>query len=402
MISLLKPLPPDPILKVMGAARKDPRPDKIDLGVGVYCDEKGETPVMQAIKEAEIRLLAVQTSKRYVAPEGDRDYVALTAELAFGAAGAEMVGVQSVGGTGALRVGMDLLRRAGTRRVLLPVPSWPNHPPVIEAAGLERVEARFFDVAAQRVAFDGILEAMANLDPGDAVLLQGSCHNPLGADLTPAQWDALARECAARDLVPFVDIAYQGLGDGLEADVAGVRRLLAHVPQAVFAVSGAKTFGVYRERVGAIFVHCPPSSRAAIASTINAVTRANYSMPPDHGAAAVRIVLGDPGLRELWARELETMRSRLRRTRAALAGLDIPGLPLDAIDAQKGMFSTLPLSLSQIEHLRTEHAVYMTDSGRINIAGFREGDVARFAGALRDAVRHEPERKVVRLRAGAS
>lgn len=390
MISSLKPQPPDPLLKVMRAVRDDPRANKMDLGVGVYRNENGETPIMRAVKEAEGRLLASQTTKAYVGQEGDRDYVALTGELALGKAGADAVSVQTVGGTGALRLGMDLLSAAGARRLLLPVPSWPNHPPLITAAGLEMIETPFFDKDAQHIDFEGILEAMEGLTAGDAILVQGCCHNPLGADFDSAQWRALARECAARDIIPFIDIAYQGLGKGVETDVAGVRGLLADVPQAIIAVSGAKTFGLYRERVGAIFVHCPPKLREAVASTLNVITRANYSMPPDHGAAVVRTVLNDSELRGMWAQELEAMRARMQHTRAALAAADVGGLPMRAIGAQNGMFSTLPLSPAQIKYLRTEHAIYMTDSGRINIAGFREGDAARFVTALRDTVaRHD-------------
>lgn len=385
MINDLAPKPADPLLKIIKMFREDPRTDKIDLGVGVYRNESGATPVMAAIKEAEKRLVAEQTTKTYVDQQGDAEFLRLMGELAFGGGARDLVSIQAVGGTGALRLGFDFLRVAGCKRVLLPTPSWPNHPGLITAAGLAQVDVTFFDVASQRINIEPLLEAIAKLAPGDAVLLQGCCHNPLGADFDTAQWAALAAACTAAQITAFVDVAYLGFGDGLERDAQGVRHILANVPNVIVAVSAAKSFGIYRERVGALYVKAQPEARAAVQSNLFALARTNYSMPPDHGAACVRTVLADPALRAMWAEELESIRAQMLKTRAALAGARVNALPMQLIAAQKGMFSTLPLTPAQIEALRVTHGVYMTDSGRINVAGLPEREVARFLEALRAA-----------------
>jgi aromatic-amino-acid transaminase len=383
MIEALAPKAPDPLLKIIKMYREDPRREKIDLGVGVYRDETGETPVMKAVKEAERRLWEAQTTKTYVGQQGDVEFLRLLGELSFGPMAREFVSIQAVGGTGALRLGCDLLRESGARRVLLPAPSWPNHPAIIAAARLERVDVPFFDVAEQRIDLDGLIAGFARAERGDAVILQACCHNPLGADFTLPQWLRLAEEIAARGLIPFLDLAYQGFGDGIEEDVAGARALLERVPEAIVAVSGAKTFGVYRERVGALFVKAPETARHAVMSNLAAIARANYSMPPDHGAALVREVLADPALRAAWAAELDHIRAHIKRTRAALAAVRINSIPMHLIGGQKGMFSTLPLSPEQITDLRETHGVYMTDAGRINVAGLPANEFDRFINALK-------------------
>lgn len=383
MLTDLEIRPPDPLLKLIKAFRDDQRADKIDLGVGVYRDESGNTPIMKAVKDAESRLLAAQNTKTYVGQQGDIEFLRLFGELVFGEMNAEFVAQQAVGGTGALRLGFELLRASGAKRVAMPTPSWPNHPAIIAAAGLERVDAPFFDIATQSIELNGLLAAIARLERGDAVLVQGVCHNPLGADFSSEQWAQLAAAAVARGVIPFVDIAYVGFGDGVDEDVAGVRAFLAQVPEAVVATSGAKTFGLYRERVGAVFVKTPPAARQAVATNLAAIARANYSMPPDHGAACVREVLGDPNLRATWREELDTIRAHIKKTRAALATARINSIPMQRIAAQKGMFSTLPLTSAQISTLRDEHGIYVTDDGRINVAGLREADIPRFLEALR-------------------
>lgn len=226
MIDDLAPKPADPLLKIIKMFGDDPRADKIDLGVGVYRDEHGATPVMAAIKQAEQRLAAQQSTKTYVGQQGDAEFLRLMGELAFGDGVRDLVSIQAVGGTGALRLGFDFLRAAGAKRVLLPTPSWPNHPGLIDAAGLKQVDVKFFDLDAQRIEITPLLAAIGQLAPGDAVLLQGCCHNPLGADFDTAQWAALAKACAEARVVAFVDVAYLGFGDGLEQDAAGVRHVL--------------------------------------------------------------------------------------------------------------------------------------------------------------------------------
>jgi aromatic-amino-acid transaminase len=383
MLDTLQTRAPDPLLKIIKMFREDPRADKIDLGVGVYKDASGNTPVMAAVKEAERRLLEAQKTKAYVGQQGDVQFLELLGELAFAGASRELVSIQAVGGTGALRLGCDLVRASGGKRVILPSPSWPNHPALIAAAALERVDVAFFDVATQRIDLDGLIAGFDEARPGDAVILQACCHNPLGADFSLEQWKTLADALAERGLIAFLDLAYQGFGDGIEEDVAGARLILQRVPNVIVAVSGAKSFGVYRERVGACFVKAGPQSRAAVQSNLFALTRANYSMPPDHGAACVREVLADAGLRASWRAELDQIRAHIKGTRAALAEQRVNSIPMHLIAAQKGMFSTLPLSEAQIVRLREEHAIYMTDAARINVAGLRRADTPRFVEALK-------------------
>jgi aromatic-amino-acid transaminase len=383
MIDDLAPKPPDPLLKIIKMFREDPRSDKIDLGVGVYRDENGNTPVMAAVKEAERRLVNEQPTKTYVGQQGDVEFLRLIGELAFGAHAHNLVSIQSVGGTGALRLGCDLLKNAGAKRVLLPTPSWPNHPAIIAAARLEQIDVPFFDIAKQEIDLDGLIGGFSKAEPGDAVILQGCCHNPLGADFSLKQWQRLADVLTDHRLVAFIDFAYQGFGDGIEEDTAGVRHILSTVPNVIIAVSGAKSFGLYRERVGALFVKAPEASRAAVQSNLFAIARANYSMPPDHGASCVRVVLSDSGLRVMWANELDQIRGHMKKTRAALAAARINSIPMTMIGAQKGMFSTLPLAEAQVAVLREQFGVYMTDAARINVAGLPENETARFLEALK-------------------
>jgi len=383
MIETLAPKSPDPLLKIIRMFREDPRTDKIDLGVGVYKDATGATPIMHAVKDAEALLLATQKTKTYVGQQGDVTFLELVGQLVFGDIAYEMTAIQAVGGTGALRLGCDLLRESGARRVVLPQPCWPNHPSIVRAARLEPVDAPFFNIAEQRIDMEELISALTGAEPGDAIILQACCHNPLGADFSLSQWIELADALNARGLIPFLDLAYQGFGDGIDEDVAGLRALVARAPEAVIAVSEAKSFGIYRERVGALFVKAAPRARQAVMSNLAAIARANYSMPPDHGAAIVREVLADEALRQSWRDELDQIRTHIKRTRRLLAEARVNSLPMHLIAAQKGMFSTLPLNEAQVNTLREQHGVYMTDAARINVAGLREADVPRFVEALK-------------------
>jgi aromatic-amino-acid transaminase len=387
MLTALTPRAADPLLKIIAMYREDPRADKIDLGVGVYKDESGNTPVMRAVKTAEQRLLDGQITKSYVGQQGDVEYLNLFGEMAFGAIAPDLVSIQSVGGTGALRLGFDLLKVSGAKRVLVPTPTWPNHPAIIRASALEQIDAAFFNVAEQKIDLDALLSAFKKLEPGDAVLLQGCCHNPLGADFDMPQWKAITDAIIAHKLIAYIDVAYVGFGDGVEEDVAGVRHVLANAPEVIVSTSGAKSFGLYRERVGALYVKSEAASRNAVRSNLFAIARANYSMPPDHGAATVREVLKDATLRQSWRDELDHIRAHIKGTRAALAASRVNAIPMHLIAAQKGMFTTLPLNQAQIDTLRTEHGIYMTDSARINVAGLRDADTERFLAALASVTR---------------
>jgi aromatic-amino-acid transaminase len=370
----------------MAEFRSDPRDGKIDLGVGMYRNEAGITPVMRAVKAAERQLLETQTTKGYLGPEGDPVFVDLLRPIVFGTkwAGSDRaVGVQTPGGTGALRLGAELIGVASPRaKVWLGEPTWPNHRPLITAARLAIEPFKHFDRKAQRLLFDDVMQAIGRADAGDFVLLQACCNNPTGADFDRAQWRTIAETLAKRGLIPFFDFAYQGLGDGLDADAAGVRLVLDHVEEALIAHSCDKNFGVYRERVGALFVIAANGRAASAAYTqVQALARANWSMPSDHGGAVVRLVLGSEPLRRDWSAELDAMRARIAQNRAKLAAFDARLAP---IAGQRGMFSLLDIAPETAARLKQEHAIYMVGSGRMNVAGFRdESEVERFASALR-------------------
>ncbi len=375
--------PPDALLALIGAYRRDPRPDKLDLGVGVYRDASGATPVLRAIKAAEHRLFEAQTTKAYLGPEGDAGFFERLTPLVFGltSPGKRMSGLQTPGGTGALRLAGELLARARPEaRIIVGTPTWPNHLPIFAAARLTAVTYNYFDVTTQSVRFDEIMSAFDAAQHGDSVLLHGCCHNPLGADLDIAQWAAVADIVAQRGLLPLIDLAYQGLGDGLEADAAGLRLVLAAADEALVAYSCDKNFGLYRERTGALFALSGSADTAGIVqSNLLSLARANWSMPPDHGAALVRIILEDEALAADWRDELGSMQARIVNIRGQLAAASPMLAPLAT---QKGMFSTLPLSPGQVRELRETHGIYMAGSGRINVAGLTPDTVAPFAAAL--------------------
>lgn len=379
---------PDPLLALIGEVRKDPRPVKIDLSVGVYRDEDGRTPVMAAVKQAERTLWVEQDSKSYLGPEGDEGFVAHLIPMVFGEQhGASVRGVQTPGGTGALRLAADLLAIGGKRRIWVGTPTWTNHMPVFAAAGLEVRTFTQFDVATQMLMPEAILAALTEAEAGDAVLLQACCHNPTGADPDGETWAHIVTTLAQRGLLPLIDAAYHGLGDGLEEDMAPLRSIVNAVPEALVAYSCNKNFGLYRDRVGALFATAQVPSRAElILNNAKTVARASYSMPPDHGAAVVRLILSDPALTALWREELGTMRARLGAVRSAVAG----AAPwLEPVGRQKGMFSLLPIPRAMIDRLKAEHAIYMAPSGRINLAGMPLAMVDRFTGALAQVVQQK-------------
>ncbi|GAB5349774.1 amino acid aminotransferase [Alteriqipengyuania sp. 357] len=393
MLDRLKDTPPDALLALISQFAADEREDKIDLGVGVYRTDDGATPVFKAIKGAEKRLLEEQDSKSYLGPEGDRGFVHALMPIIFGAeAGADgtmgglIEGVQTPGGTGAVRLAVAVAERAGITRVHVGTPSWPNHIPIIEDVGLKAVT---FPHAREdgSADLDALLEIIRQGREGDAVLIHACCHNPSGIDYTAQQWDAIADAFADSRVLPIIDSAYQGLGEGLEEDAYGLRKVLAKVPYALVAYSCDKNFGLYRDRVGAFYAKvAEPAQMSAAMSNAAALARANWSMPPDHGGAAVRIILGDDELRAQWLEELDGMRQRLRWVRAYLAAAQdkVNGVPLAHLEEQNGLFAMLPLNKDEIGKLRQDHAVYMAGSGRINIAGLTKGNIDKFVAALAD------------------
>ena len=379
MFDALTRQPDDPLLALIGLFRADERAGKVDLGVGVYRDETGATPIFRAVKAAERRLVETQLTKAYVGPEGDPVFLERLWALTTGEAGRgrATAALQTPGGSGALRIAADLMAHMGVKGIWLGLPSWPNHASIFKAAGLEVVTYPFFDIPSQTVLFEQMMDALSGAAPGDAVLLHASCHNPTGAGLSAEQWRAVSDLVAARGLLPLVDIAYQGYGRGLDEDAAGLRTLLAAVPEALVAVSCSKSFGLYRERTGAIYAACGSAETAlSVRSNLAALARTSYSMPPDHGAAIVATILGDEALKADWMAEIETMRLRIASIRERLAtGLSGRWQVLTAIREQEGMFSLLPLEEADVLKLRAEHAIYMPTSGRINIAGLKSAEV---------------------------
>jgi aromatic-amino-acid transaminase len=386
MLEALSPQPADALLGLIKLYNADPRPEKIDLGVGVYRTATGATPVFKAIKAAEARLIETQDSKSYLGPEGDMGFVRALVPYIFGGDfdPSRVNGMQAPGGTGAVRLAVEVARRAGVRRILMGTPSWPNHAQIVAATGLELVTFRHA-TAEGTADLDALKAALADAGPGDAVMLHGCCHNPSGVDYTCAQWDEIARLLVERAVLPLLDLAYQGLGAGMEADAYGLRTVLAAVPEALVAYSCDKNFGLYRDRVGAFYAVSGDAEALSRAMANSAsIARASWSMPPDHGAAAVRVVLGDATLTGQWLDELNDMRTRMRQVRDRLAAAQQVGsIAMAPLGIQNGLFSILPLTGEQILQLRAEHGVYMAGSGRINIAGLTSGNIERFIDALR-------------------
>jgi aromatic-amino-acid transaminase len=374
---------PDSLLALIGLFREDPKPTKIDVGVGVYRDAAGTTPILRTVKKAEKILLETQDTKGYLGSDGDVRFTQLIKQLVFGdmASDKRIIGMQTPGGCGALRLAAELIKAArGTSRIFVGQPTWPNHAPLLGCAGLETVDYVYYDKVNRTVCFDRMMAALEDARAGDVVLLHGCCHNPTGADLSLEQWDVLSRFVAERGLIPFIDLAYQGLGNGLEEDAAGTRMMVERADQALVAQSCDKNFGLYRDRTGSLFVKAASEETARIVyGNLMTLARTNWSMPPDHGGAVVRIILDTPELNAEWHEEVEAMLDRIRGLRARLAAAD-PSLAY--IDRQNGMFSMLPLSPEAVLELRNEQGFYMAASGRFNVAGLSDENVDRFAAAV--------------------
>lgn len=391
MFATLETLPPDPILGVTAAFRRDPDPSKIDLGVGVYRDAEGLTPIPAAVREAERQLLAEQSTKTYIGPAGNPDFNERIVRLALGPLADRLrertAAIQTVGGCGALRLGAELIHAANPAAVVhVSDPTWANHEPLLGNSGVALGRYPYYDPVTRGVDFARMLEHVDGLPSGAVLLLHACCHNPTGADPGPAEWAALAEVVVRRGLVPFLDLAYQGFGDDLETDAAGLRLLAERVPQLLLAVSCSKNFGLYRERAGALAIVAESAAAAAAIATHQArAARRLYSMPPDHGAAIVARLLGDARLRDDWKTELGTMVDRMKSLRVLLErrlAARRPGTDFGWLLRHRGMFSLLGLDAAGIARLRDERHVYVPPDGRINLAGVSEANVERVADAI--------------------
>jgi len=393
MFESIAPRPNDPIMVVMEKCKADTRPEKIDLGIGVYKDDSGNTTILKSVKMAEEMWGREETTKTYLGTIGNQDYCQDMLELMLGkdnpALSEDRIGAaQSAGGSGALRLGAELLKVASPdATVWASTPTWANHIPLISAAGLKMDSYPYYNRETLGVDFEDMLTHLdANAKRGDIVLLHGCCHNPTGADLSAEQWDRLAPFMNERGLFPYIDLAYFGLGRGMEEDTYGLHKMVETCPEVLLAASCSKNFALYRERTGLIAAITQSADKAqAIKSQFGSIQRKIISMPPDHGAAIVTRILRDEKLRNIWVQELDEMRNRMLGLRQHLSeALNVQGgeAMSAAIKDQNGMFSMLPLSPEQAERLRTEHAVYLMNSGRINIASANANNIPRLAEAI--------------------
>jgi len=391
MLTNLKAQPADNILKLMKMFREDPRSDKIDLGVGIYKDANGNTPVMRAIKAAEKQLWEVETTKKYTGLAGEPDYADAMINLVLGDSVPRdrVAAAATPGGTGAIRQAVELIKMASPDATIwLSNPTWPNHPSIINYVGMKMAEYRYFDDETCGVDFDGMMADLAGVKAGDVVLLHGCCHNPTGANLNLAQWAEVIASLQDTGAVPFIDIAYQGFGDGLQEDAAAVRMVASTMPETIIAASCSKNFGIYRERTGILMTVSQGADNQSLAqSTLAFLNRQNFSFPPDHGARLVTMILEDKVLRDDWMEELESVRLgmlALRENLAAelqrLSGSDRFGF----LAQHRGMFSRLGATPEQVETLRSQHGIYMIGDSRMNIAGLNQATIPILAKAIID------------------
>ncbi|MGG6135445.1 amino acid aminotransferase [Pantoea allii] len=392
MFESISAAPADPILGLADLYRADDRPNKINLGIGVYKDETGKTPVLTSVKKAEQYLLENETSKNYLSIDGLPDFAHCTQELLFGKGNALIASgrartAQTPGGTGALRVAADFLStQTAVKRVWVSNPSWPNHKNVFNAAGLEVCEYQYYDAANHTLDFDGMLASLKEVKAGDVVLFHGCCHNPTGIDPTAEQWQQLAQLSQANGWLPLFDFAYQGFARGLEEDAEGLRIFAASHQELIVASSYSKNFGLYNERVGAITLVASDAATVETAfSQVKYTIRANYSNPPSHGAAVVATILGNDALRTIWQQELSDMRQRIQRMRQLFVNtLADKGAQQDFsfIIKQNGMFSFSGLTKDQVIRLREEFGVYAVNSGRVNVAGMTPDNMSALCEAI--------------------
>lgn len=392
MFEVLPKLPADPILGLSAAFREDNNSNKIDLGVGVYKDEQGRTPILSSVAKAQKILLNTEDSKTYITPQGVQGYIDGMLELLLGKGHKTLLenrvsAVQAPGGCGALRILAELLKRCNeSLTVWVSDPTWANHIPLIGNAGLNIETYPYFDKTSGTINFDGMVEQLEKVEKGDVVLLHGCCHNPTGADLTQEQWNKVLELAQQREFIPFIDVAYLGFGDGLVEDAYGIRLLADNLPEVIIAASCSKNFGLYRERVGlAAMINRTSNERSITQSQIQSIARGIYSMPPSYGGALVDIILHDEALKNEWMTEVEDMRLRMQNLRQLLVNkLAEKGANRDFsfINQQKGMFSYLCITPEQVREVREKHSVYFVDSSRVNIAGISQSNVDTLASAL--------------------
>src|SRR6218665_1356926 len=394
MFETLTKAPGDKILALMGEFAADPRPTKIDLGVGVYKDEQGVTPIMTSVKKAEQKILSAGKTKTYLGIAGNKGYGAAVLDLALADSvdRARVRIAQAPGGTGSLWVLMQLINRARPGATVgVSDPTWPNHNPIAVNSGLVVKTYPYFDTETRGVKFDAMLAALDAMGKDDVVLLHGCCHNPTGANLTPDQWDKVAASLARSGALPFIDLAYLGFGDGLLEDAYGTRKVISSVPEALIAFSGSKNFGLYRERVGAAIIVARDAAQADVTnSQLLNIIRGAYSQPPDHGAEIIRTILEDAELRAEWETELNAMRARMIRLREKLSEAirqRSNSKDFDFIAAHRGMFSLLGFENSVVEHLKANNGIYMIGDSRINVAGIPEDRVGELADAMLAAIK---------------
>ena len=384
--------PADPILGLTDAFKADPRADKVNLGVGIYKDESGQTPILKSVKLAEQKLLETETSKSYLGIDGVIAYNQAVQGLLFGAEHAVMsekraVTAQAPGGTGSLRMAAEfVVRNTDSRTVWVSNPTWANHNNIFQSAGLTVKQYGYYDAASHDIDFDAMLTSLENAEEGDLLLLHGCCHNPTGIDLNISQWEVIAQLCVDKGLIPLFDFAYQGFGAGVEEDAQGLRLVACKVPELLVANSFSKNFGLYNERIGAVTLVAEDAETAKRAfSQIKSTIRSSYSNPPAHGALIVATILGDAELRKLWEAELTQMRERIAEMRVLFVKtLAEQGVSQDFsfISAQNGMFSFSGLNKDQVTRLKEEFGVYIVGSGRISVAGMTRANMDTICRAI--------------------
>jgi len=389
MFESLQMAPPDAILGLNELFHKDPNPDKINLSVGVYRDESGITPILECVKQAEARLLTEESSKSYLGMDGLAEFGQLVKELIFGAEPADQraVTLQTPGGTGALRVAADFLRhRVGAERIWVSSPTWANHPSIFKAAGLEVESYSYLASDSMELDFNALTDSLTQIPAGDVVCLHACCHNPTGVDPSGEQWEEIARICKQNKILPLVDFAYQGFGDGLVEDTTAINCFMKNGTEMLICSSFSKNFGLYCERIGALTIVADGADAAQAAlSHAKLAVRTNYSNPPKHGGAIVAMVLGDEQLLASWQHDVAAMRQRIREMRSAFVSSmkdRNSSRDFSFIEKQRGMFSYSGLTSLQVDRLREEFSVYAVGSGRINVAGMTPGNMDRLCDAI--------------------